>query len=43
MIYDHKTAGALAVFSDSEAFDSFKNATNRKGQQSILRKTTPKI
>jgi hypothetical protein len=38
MVYDHKTAGSLAVFSDADSFNNFKSATDRKGQSSILRK-----
>lgn len=41
VLYEHKTAGSLAVFADATSFQHFKGLTDRKGQQSILRKLTP--
>jgi hypothetical protein len=41
MVYDHKTAGSLAVFADASAFQHYKATFGRVGQQSILRRVSP--
>ena len=42
MGYDHKTGGTLQICRDPETFEEVKQATARRGQSSILRKTTPR-
>ena len=40
MVYDHKTAGEL-MFVPQSQFRSVKSAMDRKGQSSVLRKSSP--
>ena len=42
MGYDHKTGGTIQIFRDPDTFNEVKQATARRGQSSILRKTTPR-
>jgi len=37
LIFDNKTGGDVSIFKTSAGFNSYKKATARKGQSSILR------